>query len=98
MQRLSELFPGIAHIRQFGLQRAGDPVIWHYARQEGLNIVTADGDFLELLKTLGSPPKVVFLERCDYPARIIEELLRRNAVRIAELENNAQDNLLVIRP
>jgi predicted nuclease of predicted toxin-antitoxin system len=98
VEKLSDLFPGIAHVRQFGLRQAADPDIWRYARDNGFNIVTADADFLNLLKRLECPPKVVFLPRCDYPARVIEDLLRRNAVRIAEFEQKPESNLLIVRP
>jgi hypothetical protein len=46
--------------------------------------VTTDSDFAALSGERGWPPKVIHLEECDYPLRIIEELLRQNAVRISE--------------
>jgi hypothetical protein len=41
---------------------------------------------LESDERFGWPPKVIHLEGCDFPFRIIEELLRQNAVRISEFE------------
>jgi predicted nuclease of predicted toxin-antitoxin system len=98
VERLSALFPGITHVRQVGLRQATDPEIWRYAQQNRFDIVTADGDFLAILKMFGSPPRVIFLQRCDYPARVIEDLLRRNAVRIAEFQQKPDTGLLAIRP
>src|ERR1035438_1902409 len=44
--------------------------------------VTTDADFALLSRRLGWPPKVIHLEECDFPLRIIriiEEVLRRNS-------------------
>jgi hypothetical protein len=39
---------------------------------------------------------VVHLERCDFPFLVIEELLRHNAIRIAEFEEDPTTGVLVI--
>jgi len=95
--RLAELFPGSIHVFETGLVRhCSDETIWEYAGSNGLTIVTADSDFLDLAATRGTPPKVVRLEHCNYRTSRVEELLRRNAVRIAELEH-AEYAVLTIR-
>jgi len=81
--RLASLFPGLIHVRQVQLQKVDDRVIWEWARKHRPTVITTDGDFLELSGRRGWPPKVVHLVRCDYPARVIENLLRQNAIRIA---------------
>jgi predicted nuclease of predicted toxin-antitoxin system len=94
--RLGELFPESAHVFESGLARyAPDESIWDYARVMGFVIVTADSDFLRLAEERGSPPKVVRLEKCDYRTTLVEQLLRRNAVRIAELERTAKAVLII---
>jgi len=40
---------------------------------------------------------VIHLEECDFPLRIIEELLRQNAVRISEFEKDPDAALLGLR-
>jgi predicted nuclease of predicted toxin-antitoxin system len=70
------------HVRDAGLEQASDEVIWGWARSKSYTIVTTDAEFAELSLRLGWPPKVIHLEECDFPLRIIEELLRQNAVRI----------------
>jgi predicted nuclease of predicted toxin-antitoxin system len=45
-----------------------------------------DSDFLGLAEERGTPPKVVRLDNCSYRTARVEDLLRRNAVRISELE------------
>ncbi len=96
-ERLAELFPGITHVRNAGLAQASDQRIWEYARANRHTILTADSDFVDLNTTLGFPPKVVHLQRCDFPLRVIENSLRRNAIRISGMESDDALGLLVIR-
>jgi predicted nuclease of predicted toxin-antitoxin system len=75
VQRLSSLFPGLAHVRDIGLKRESDRCIWMYAKENGYTVVTADS--------------ILLLSRdraVRFPLAIIEDLLRRNTVRIAEFE------------
>jgi len=44
--------------------------------QNGFAILTADTDFATLANTLGSPPKVIWLENCDYSTSIAAQVLR----------------------
>jgi predicted nuclease of predicted toxin-antitoxin system len=96
--RLAALFPGLLHVRDIGLKSAPDPEIWDYARLHGHTIVSADADFVLLAEQRGAPPQVIYLPQCDFPAAVIEELLRRNAVRIAEFLRDPGSSVLVIRP
>jgi predicted nuclease of predicted toxin-antitoxin system len=94
--RLAELFPGSAHVFDTGLARfTSDQTIWDYARTNGFIIVTADSDFLYFAKDRGAPPKVVLLENCNYRTSRVEDLLRRHAVRIAELEQSSRVVLII---
>jgi predicted nuclease of predicted toxin-antitoxin system len=95
--RLLSLFPGLTHVRDVGLKQASDEQIWTCAKENGYTVVTADSDFVELSDRLGWPPKVVHLERCDFPFAVIEQLLRHHAIRIAEFEVDPTNGLLVIR-
>jgi len=95
--RLAELFPGSLHVFDTGLARfTSDETIWEYAREHGFTIVTADTDFLDLVSSRGAPPKVVHLENCNYRTSRVEQLWRRNAIWIAELEQSER-TILVIR-
>ena len=95
---LAELFGEIVHVREVGLREADDRTIWDWAKSNRHLVVTADADFVALSQRLGFPPKVVHLEQCDFPYRVIESLLRRNAVRIAEFDNDPLTGVLPIRP
>jgi hypothetical protein len=41
--------------------------------------------------------KVIHIEQCGFPFRVIENLLRRNAVRISEFERDPRVGLLVVQ-
>jgi predicted nuclease of predicted toxin-antitoxin system len=93
---LAELFPASVHVFETGLARfTSDKTIWEYAKNNGFAIVTADADFLDFAETHGAPPQVVRLENCNYKTARVEELLRRNAVRIAELEHSSRAILTI---
>ena len=50
-----------------------------------------------LAERKGPKPKLIHLERYDFPFRVVEEMLRRNAIRISEFERAPADYLLIIR-
>jgi len=94
--RLADLFPDSTHVFDTGLaQFTSDGTIWEYALANRYVIVTTDADFLGLTKRHGAPPKVVRLERCDYKTAVIEDLIRRNAVRIYEFGRSKRAVLLI---
>lgn len=96
VERLAELFPGSLHVFQTGLARfTSDEATWEYARLHDFTIVTADSDFLVLANTRCAPLKVVHLEHCDYRTSHVETLLRRYAIRIAELEPSSSPYLVI---
>ena len=98
VQRLASLFPGLIHVRDVGLKTATDGEIWDWARANDCTIVTTDADFVALSQRLGWPPKLIRMERCDFPFSVIEELLRRNAIRISEFERDSRTGFMSIPP
>lgn len=96
--RLADLFPDSVHVFDTGLaQNTPDRVIWEYARANQLTIVTADSDFLDLALSDGAPPKVIRIENCDYRTSEVENLLRRHAIVIAEMEQSPRGTLVIRR-
>ena len=87
--RLADLFPQSAHVRTVALDRAADDQIWDYARVNGYCVVTQDSDFVERSRLHGAPPKVVWLRCGNCTPQQVEAILRRNALLIAELIQNA---------
>jgi predicted nuclease of predicted toxin-antitoxin system len=81
---LADLFPESESALRNGLARAGDRRILEYAAVHGFVLVSTDSDFDRLVAQVPGA-KVVILRSCDYPTATAADVLRRNAVRIAEL-------------
>lgn len=84
-------------MRDVGLKEENDIAIFEWAKTHEFGIITTDSDFVALAQRLGWPPKIVHLKQCDQPLRVIEELLRRSALRIAEFSKDAKIGLLVLQ-
>jgi len=96
--RISDLFPDSVHVSSVALLQVPDVVVWEHAKTHDLPIVTADSDFYELATTLGPPPKVIWLRGCDYKTAVAEELIRGQAIRIAEFLGDRERAVLILRP
>jgi predicted nuclease of predicted toxin-antitoxin system len=60
-QTVVDLFPESEHVRLLGLSEVSDHILWDYARENGVAIVSQDADFAEMAVLLRSPPKVIWL-------------------------------------
>ena len=96
--RIADLFPASTHVVHEGLLQASDRAVWEHDKANQFTIVTADADFYELAITLGPPPKVIWLRGCDYPTATAEQLLRNQAIRVAEFLKDAEQAVLVVTP
>ena len=65
-----------------------------YACAGGFVLASTDSDFEHLLSRF-SGANVVILRSCNYPTVVAGEVLRRNAIRIAELPNS-YDRLIIL--
>ena len=96
VSRLSDLFPESAHVKDIGLMRAGDDVIWSYAREHGFVIVSKDSDFQQRSLVFGAPPKVVWLRVGNCPTSRIERLIRDHSVTLHTFEADLEQSLLAL--
>jgi predicted nuclease of predicted toxin-antitoxin system len=96
-ERLADLFPGSVHVTAVALSSTPDAVIWDYAGANQFTFLTKDKDFANLSLTLGPPPKVVLLQTGNCSTSQIERLIRSNAIRFPQFENDAKRALLVLR-
>lgn len=94
--RLSDLFPGSAHVSQVGLLTSLDRDIWDFAKREGFTVVSTDTDFYELATMVGPPPKVVWLRRWTHPTADAALVLSREAIRIVEFDKDPELGILVL--
>jgi len=91
---LDDLFPGSESALRNGLAGQGDTRILEWAVAHGFVLVSTDSDFETLIPRFETA-SVVILRSCNYPTAIAAEVLRRNAVRIAELPKS-RDRVLIL--
>ena len=61
-----------------------DPIVWDYAKEYDLMIVSKDSDMHDPSLVLGNPPKVIWLQLGNCSTLQVEGLLRRefNAIEL----------------
>ena len=94
--RLAELYPGSAHVAEFGLIEKPDREIWEFAKAGNFVIVSTDADFYAFATSLGPPPKVVWLRRWTHPTRDAERVLCREAIRMTEFVADSELAVLIL--
>jgi len=95
--RLRHIFPGIAHVQDFGLGASDDADVWDFAKVNGFHILTKDRDFNYLLLSRGFPPKVIRLDCGNVSTKQIEALLLREVSDIQIFIANHTYGLLIIQ-
>lgn len=73
---LAAEYPGSIHVRDVELSTADDQVVWNYAVQHGLMIVSKDSDFQQRAWLYGHPPKVIWVRLGNCTTAAIALLLR----------------------
>lgn len=54
-KRLNDLFPYSLHVREVGMKATIDPIVWNYAKDNDLMIVSKDADMHDLSLVFGNP-------------------------------------------
>lgn len=75
---------------------AKDSVIWKYAKEYDLIIVTNDEDYVDLINLRGFPPKVVLLKTGNQSRLFISNLLIRRKQEIQNLQASTENGILEI--
>jgi predicted nuclease of predicted toxin-antitoxin system len=91
---LSDLYPDSTHVRNVGLARADDELVWAYAKDHGLAIVSKDADFHQRSFVYGAPPKVVWIRRGNCSTADIERVLRQHQAYVLAFENDVDGTFL----
>ena len=94
VELLRDLFPESESALRNGLAGGGDLRILEYASAGGFVLITTDSDFERLLSRF-SGANVVILSSCSYPTEVAADVLRRNAIRIAQLPGS-HDRLIIL--
>ena len=79
---LADLFPDSVHVREVGLKAAGDLVVWEYAKNNDLVIISKDSDMHQRSFVFGYPPKVAWVRLGNCSTSDVERLLRKHFVAI----------------
>ncbi len=96
LSAIGDLYPGSIHVRDVKLQSATDEVVWKYAHQHGLMIVSKDVDFHQRSLVFGAPPKVIWIALGNCSTDEIADLLRNRHPDIAAFEQNPQAAFLLL--
>lgn len=94
--RLSDLFPNSLHVRDVGMKATIDPIVWDYAKDNDLMIVSKDADMHDLSLVLGNPPKVIWIRLGNCSTLQVENLLRREFSTIKSFFENENLSLLAL--
>lgn len=91
------VYPGSAHVHEYGCDAADDAAIWAYARDHGFTIVTKDSDYEQLSVMKGAPPKVIWLRTGNCTTEALSELFRRREADISSFLTSDTDAILEVR-
>lgn len=94
--KLIGIFPDSVHVGTIGLRQAPDELIWSYALAHGLAIVSKDGDFHQMSRIRGAPPKIMWLRLGNCSTKDIERVLRTHANDIIAFGADPHSTILVI--
>lgn len=86
MPALEDLYPGSAHVRDFGLAQGDDDAVWSLAGQRGFIVVSKDDDYHHLSFLYGPPPKVIWLRLGNCTTAHIKQRLRERIETIAHFD------------
>ncbi|MEB3202669.1 MAG: DUF5615 family PIN-like protein [Synechococcus sp.] len=95
---LIDRFACSTHVRLVGLGGASDTMIWEWASQQRMVLVTKDEDFLNLSVARGFPPKVVCLVIGNASNAATAALLLQQAEAIDQFTDQSEAGFLLIRP
>ncbi|MEL6606111.1 MAG: DUF5615 family PIN-like protein [Cyanobacteria bacterium J06614_10] len=94
--RFSDRYPNSQHVFLLGMDRAGDGVIWDYAKQNDFVIVTRDSDYNDLSIMNGFPPKVIWIRCGNCSTTEIEQLIRTAFTAIESFERDQSLGVLTL--
>lgn len=80
--QLGDLFPDSVHTSTIGLEREDDFVVWEFAKSKEMTIVTKDSDIYDIGLVKGFPPKIIWIRSGNTSSTYIQNLIRRNHLRI----------------
>ncbi len=96
VRRLADLFPDSIPVREVGLKESEDPVVWEYAKPQGLMIVSKDADFHQRSFVLRFPPKVMWVRLGNCTTAKVEQVIRKNFDSIKAFAEDEEAAFLIL--
>jgi predicted nuclease of predicted toxin-antitoxin system len=93
---IADLYPGAAHVRDFGLASADDETVWLFARERGYTIVSKDEDFHQRSFVFGHPPKVIWIRLGNCTTEQIVNVLRTRTAEISDFHASPDASFLAL--
>ena len=93
---LQDAFPGTIHVKAIKLDIAQDDVIWRYALDHSLTIVTSDDDFEHLAEYRGFPPKVIHIIQGNLSRKEMLAAISNNAERLHAFISSESEGYLAL--
>ncbi len=84
LSKIDENFPDAKQVRLLEIENFSDIEIWKYAHKNDFTIVTFDGDFYDLSKFKGFPPKIIWLRFGNTKTDFIASILNSKHALISE--------------
>lgn len=93
-KQLSVIFEGSVHVSKINLIGGKDRLIWEFARNNGLAILTHDTDFVDMANLFGAPPKVIKIKEGNMSNQDLLFLLHRKQSIIRDFVTLQEQNHL----
>jgi predicted nuclease of predicted toxin-antitoxin system len=96
VNKLTNEFPGISHVKFHNLINTDDKVVREFALQNEYTIVTNDSDFNDLLLIYGFPPKIIWMKTGNTSTDNNANMLILNKVRVLDFMNDIENGIMII--
>lgn len=93
---LSDIYTGSAHVQDFNLHQSDDEIVWLFAKEQGFTIVSKDSDFHQRSFVIGSPPKVIWIQRGNCSTAVIEQILRAQVAALIAFHGDNESAFLAL--
>ena len=93
---LSAEFPGSFHVRDLGMAKSSDSVLWAYAAAKGFGIVSKDADFQHRALLRSHPPKVIWIRLGNCSTAAVAALLRIRLSEILTFDADPSESFLAL--
>jgi len=84
------------HVKWLDIHQGSDQEIWEFASSNSFAIITKDTDFVDLARSSGLPPKVIWIAIGNSSTTEIEHTLRAHSAQLFRFLESSDESLYVI--